>query len=166
MNKWGAILKRVARLAMWVIIGSLLLFGLLALLILIPAVQNKVVDQAAMFISKKTQSRLEIDNIRISFPKTVVLNGIFALDAQSDTLIYARKATVNLALFGFLSNRINIESLDLEDATIKLYTTRTDPMFNYEFLLESFSKPKDLPADLASPSKWIFSLHRVTLKNT
>ncbi len=166
MNKWGAILKRVARLAMWVIIGSLLLFGLLALLILIPAVQNKVVDQAAMFISKKTQSRLEIDNIRISFPKTVVLNGIFALDAQSDTLIYARKATVNLALFGFLSNRINIESLDLEDATIKLYTTRTDPMFNYEFLLESFSKPKDLPADLASPSKWTFSLNRVTLKNT
>ena len=166
MNKWGAILKRVARVAMWVIIGSLLLFGLLALLILIPAVQNKVVDHAASFISKKSQSRLEIDNVRISFPKTLVLNGILALDTQSDTLIYARKVNVNIALFGLLSNRINIKTLDLEDATTKLYSARTDPMFNYQFLIEAFSAPKDLPEDQSTPSRWTFSLDRVTLKNT
>ena len=144
----------------------MLLFVIIAALIQIPAIQNKIVHFATTFISNKTHTRVEIKNISISFPKSVVIKGLFLEDVQKDTLLFANKAKINIALFDLISSKISISSFSLDSATINLYNTKSDSLFNYNFLLTAFSdtttktKVKD-----KSPSKWTFSIGKVNLEN-
>jgi translocation and assembly module TamB len=103
--------------------------------------KTKLLDYAAScMLAVKPKPRVDIKNVGISFPKAVVLEGIYLEDTQTDTLIYARKAKVNMALYGLFSNTDQTSvHVTLEDAIIKLYTTHTDPLFNYHFLITAFS---------------------------
>jgi len=116
-----------------------LLFIIIAALIQIPAIQNKTIHYATSFISSKTHTRVEIKNISISFPKSIVLEGVFLEDTQKDTLLFAGKAKINIALYDLISSKISISSFALENANINLYSTDTDSLFNYTFLLKAFS---------------------------
>jgi len=117
----------------------LLLFVIIAALIQIPAIQNKIVHYATSFISDKTHTRVEIKNFSISFPKLVVIEGLFLKDIQKDILLFARKAKIDFALYDLISSEIAISSFALENATINLYNTSIDSLFNYNFLLKAFS---------------------------
>lgn len=166
MSKSGKIVKRIARVALWVALGFVMLFILVALLIQIPAVQNKIVGYAASFVSSKTHTRVEIKNVAISFPKVIVLEGIYLEDTQADTLVYAGRVKVKLALYDLFRSRINVGSIALEDATIKLYSTQTNPLFNYNFLITTFSEPnKKADKKPPAPAKWMFSIDKANLTN-
>ncbi len=166
MSKSGRIIKRIVRVALWVALGFVMLFILVALLIQIPSVQNKIVDYATSYLSGKTNTRVEIKNVGISFPKAIVLEGIYLEDTQSDTLVYAGRVKVNIALYDLFSSKINISSFTLEDAAIKLYSTQTEPLFNYNFLITTFSNnTKQADKNTSAATKWTFNLDKVKLKN-
>jgi translocation and assembly module TamB len=94
------------------------------------------------------------------------LEGIYLEDTQTDTLVYAGMVKVNIALYDLFRSRINISSIALEDATIKLYSTQTDPLFNYNFLITTFSDTtKQVDKKPTAPAKWSFSIDKVKLKN-
>ena len=144
----------------------MLLFVIIAALIQIPSIQNKIGHFATTFISNKTHTRVEIKNISISFPKSVDIEGLFLEDTQKDTLLFAGKAKINIALYDLIFSKIAISSFTLENANINLYSTDTDSLFNYNFLLKAFSdtttRTKISPK---SASKWTFSINKVSLKN-
>jgi len=164
MNKWGTFFKRAIKITVGLALGFVFVFVLVALLIQIPVVQNKIVDLATSFVSSKTQTQVVIENVNISFPKAIVLSGIFLEDSHSDTLIYARKTKVNIALWGLLSKNIQLSSFALENATIRLYNTQSDPLFNYHFLIAAFGDSTKKPVEKnTNPSKWTFSIDKIEL---
>ena len=164
MNKWQSLATKTIKAALWVVVIVMLCLLLIAGLIQIPSIQNKIVQYATTFISKKTHTRVELKNIRISFPKSIIINGLYLEDQKKDTLIYAGKAKLNIALYSLFVNKISISSFTLEDATVKLYSTQTTPQFNYNFLFSAFSDTtQQVKTD--KQSKWTFSLDRVYLKN-
>jgi translocation and assembly module TamB len=165
MNKVADFSKKILTVILWVIIGFVLLLIVAAMLIQIPAIQNKIVNQATSFVSGKTHTKVELEKISISFPKSVVIHGLYLEDTQQDTLVYAEKAKINIALYGLFSSRIAISSFVLENATINLYSTRTDSLFNYNFLLTAFSDKSSKKPDKEAVSKWTFELGSVALKN-
>jgi len=150
----------------WLVLVFVLLFLIVGLLIRVPSIQTKIVRFATSFISNKTDTKVEIGSVSIAFPKSVVLEGLYLEDLNQDTLIYAGKANVNIALYDLLKSKIAISSFDLEDATVKLHSTKTDPLFNYNFLLTAFGDTTSQEkTDTLSASKWTFSLDDITLKN-
>ncbi|HZG01350.1 MAG TPA: hypothetical protein VEY71_10115, partial [Chitinophagales bacterium] len=86
-------LKRVAiktaKVLAYVLLGFVGLFVVLALAIQIGPVQNFIVGKATRIVSDKTNTRVEIDHVRIRFPNAVVLKGVFLEDQQKDTLLSA-----------------------------------------------------------------------------
>jgi len=116
-----------------------LLFLIVAGIIQIPAVQNKIVHYATTFVSDKTHTKVEIRNVSISFPKSVVLEGLYLEDIKNDTLIYAGEAKINIVLTDLMFNKVCIHNIELEDLTLNLYNTETDSVFNYYFLLKAFA---------------------------
>ena len=86
MNKVQSFLKKTLKAVLWLAIVLVLIFVIIAALIQIPVFQNKIVHYATSFVSNKTHTRVEIKNISISFPKSVVIEGIFLEDIQKDTL--------------------------------------------------------------------------------
>lgn len=161
-----SVFKNILKTLVWTVIIGVLLFLLAAALIQIPAIQTKIVQYATTFVSNKTHTKVEIRNIRISFPKAVVVDGLYLEDLQEDTLLYAGKMKVNIALYDLLKNKIAITSFDLENATVKLHSTLTDPLFNYNFLLTAFADTTtQVKTDSISAPIWSFSLDQLNLKN-
>ena len=164
--KVAAVFKGGVKTFGWMVIIIVFIFLLIAALIQIPSIQNKIVRYTTSLVSNKTHTKVEISHVSISFPKSVVIEGLYMEDLNKDTLLFAGKAKINIALYSLLSSKINISSLALEDATVKLHSTKTDPLFNYNFLLTAFSDTSS-QAISATPvqSKWTFTLDNVTLVN-
>jgi len=161
-----SVIRVTIKAIIWVVLVFVLLFLTIALLIQIPSVQTKIVRFATSFISNKTDTKVEIGSVSIEFPKSVVLEGLYLEDLNQDTLIYAGKAKVNIALYDLLKNKIAISSFGLQDATVKLHSTKTDPLFNYNFLLTAFGDTTtQVKTDTLSASKWTFSLDEISLEN-
>ncbi len=166
MNKTGKYLKRIVKTILLVVTGFVLMLILLILIVRIPAVQNKVAGYTTAFVSKKTHTRVELKNIRITFPKTVVVEGLYLEDHQGDTLLFAGKMKIHMALRNLISKKIAISSFDLEDATIRLSNSPVDPRFNYTSLIMAFADTtKGIKTAARKTTKWRFSLDKVFLKN-
>lgn len=166
MNRTGKYLKRTLKAILLVVTGFVLLLLLLILVIRIPAVQNKVAGLATSYVRKKTHSRVELKNIRISFPKSVIVEGLYLEDIQGDTLLYGGKIKIHMAFRNLISKKIAISSFDLEGATIRLSNSLVDPRFNYTSLLMAFADTTNRKiTDTRKATKWRFSLDKVFLKN-
>lgn len=142
------------------------LFIIIAILIQIPAIQNKIVDTATSYISKKTHTRVEIGNISISFPKSVVIDGLFLEDMNKDTLIYAGKLKAGISFGDLFSHKIHITNFELQQAVIHINRKTADSLFNFNFLITAFSdttKPKIEKPPSKSP--WTFAIDDIGLKN-
>ena len=98
---------------MWVVVIFVLIFLLIAAIIQIPFVQTKIVNYATTFVSNKTHTRVEIESVSISFPKTVVLEGVFLEDQKKDTMIYVGAANINVAIKDLFVSRINVNNVSL-----------------------------------------------------
>lgn len=166
MSKATSILKKTLKAILWIALIFMLLFIIVAALIQIPAVQNKIVQTATTFISSKTHTKVEIKNVSISFPKSVVIEGLYLEDLKKDTLVYAREAKINIVFYDILFNKITVNSISLDGLNLKLYNTKTDSLFNYNFLLTAFKdSTNQTKVNPKTPSVWTFSLDRVSLKN-
>ena len=159
-------LKKTFKVILWIFISLLLLFTTLAVLIQVPAIQNKIVQYATSYISDKTHTKVELKKISIVFPKLILIEGLYLEDLQQDTLLYAGKAEINIAFGDLFRRRIHISSFALEDVNLNLSRTENDSLYNFNFLVTAFgdstkveeTKPKE-------PSKWTFGLDDVRLKN-
>jgi hypothetical protein len=159
-------IRITSKVILWVVIGFVLIFITLAFLIQIPAVQTKIVHYATNFISNTTHTKVEIKKVGISFPKSVVIEGLYLEDLQKDTFLYAGKAKINMAFFELFSNKVAISSLALEDASLKLYRNKLEPSFNYNFLITAFGDTtRQIDPETLTASKWKFSLEQVYLQN-
>jgi len=166
LNKVQSFLKKTLKAILWVAIVIVLIVIIIAALIQIPGIQNKIVHYATSFVSNKTHTRVEIKNISISFPKSVVIEGLYLEDTQKDTLLYTGKAKINIALYDLFSKKISISAFTLEDVNLNLTRTETDSLFNFNFLLTAFSDTANqTKVKPQSKAKWTFSIDKVSLKN-
>ena len=164
MNIALSFLKRTLKVVAWVAATFVFLFVLIAGLIQIPAFQNKIVHYAITFVTNKTHTKVEIRNVSISFPKSVVIDGLYLEDLHQDTLIYAGETKINITLTDLIFSKITVNSIALDDLNLNLHNTATDSLFNYNFLLTAFNDTTQKVAP-NTPSKWRFSINHVSLKN-
>ena len=166
MKKATFFIKKILKGIIRVLLGFVLLFALVAGLIQIPAIQNKIKNSVTSFVSSKTNTRIEIENIRISFPKSAVIEGLFLEDIQKDTLFFAGKIKANIAFLDLLSKKIHIKNFTLENAVLNAKRDVADSLFNFNFLLQSFSDSADQKkVKPKSKSVWTFKSDRLNLKN-
>jgi len=166
MKKLRLLLNKLVKTILWVVITLGFLFVIIAVLIQIPAIQNKIVHGITSYVSNKTHTKIEIKNVGISFPKSVVIEGLYLEDLNKDTLLYAGKAKINIALYNLFHNKIAINSIALEEVNLNLHSTKKDSLFNYNFLLTAFGDTtKQAKVVPPTPSKWTFSIDQVSLKN-
>jgi hypothetical protein len=166
MRKLLSYIKKTIKAILWVLVVFVLIFLIVAGVIQIPAVQNKIVNYATTFVSNKTHTKVQIKNLSISFPKAVLIEGLYLEDMQKDTLIYAKKAIVNIVLKDLLFNKICINNIELTDMHLNLHNSKNDSLFNYNFLIKAFTDTTQQKLDDSKASKpWTFTLDNVNLEN-
>jgi hypothetical protein len=133
------VLKRIFKITA-IIIGVLLVLVVgLFFAIRLPAVQNFITGKAVGFVTAKTHTRMSIKRLYIAFPKSVVIEGLFAEDTRHDTLLSLQKLSVDINMMALLDSKIEIGNVALSSATANIHRG-TDSIFNFAFLIDAFSK--------------------------
>ncbi|MCE3279028.1 MAG: hypothetical protein K0S44_1219 [Bacteroidetes bacterium] len=158
------VLRKSFKILGWTLLSLILLLITLALLIQVPAVQTKLVSYVTSYISKKTQTNVQIRKINLLFPKSLELQGLFLDDLQKDTLLYAEKLSVNISFPELLQNKIHLKKINIENVTINLGRKQGDSLFNYNFLITAFSDPSKTTSKDTSKSKWAIGIDKIDLK--
>ena len=79
-------------------LGLILLFIILVLFIRSPWGQNIIVSKATAYIANKTNTKIEIDRLFITFSGNAVLEGLFLEDKKGDTLLYSKSLEANIPI--------------------------------------------------------------------
>ncbi|TDO23252.1 uncharacterized protein DUF490 [Pedobacter duraquae] len=153
---------------LWVIASIIMLVVLIALSLNIPAVQNFVKDKAITYLKKKTHTEVRLESIKIAFPKDVVLNKFYIEDLKKDTLLYADRLAVDISLMKLLSNKVEINNIELEKIRANVTRINPDTAFNFSFLVDAFmteQKKPDAAVENDTTSTLKFSIDKVSFKD-
>ncbi|MET7030449.1 translocation/assembly module TamB domain-containing protein [Sediminicola luteus] len=138
---------------------SLLVFLLFIFLLLLfirsPWGQNFIVNKATNYISDKTNTKVEIDRLFITFTGNAFLEGLYLEDKKGDTLLYSKTLEANVPLTSLLfQNELNLKSLEWNGVTANIVRASDSEKFNYEFLMDALiSKDTTAQQPTAAPLK-------------
>lgn len=127
---------------LWIVAGIIVLLTTLLILLQTCWFQNFIVGKITTYLSKKLNTTVQLEEVNLSFPKSVYLKNFFIADQKKDTLLYAHELTVDLNMLGLLKNELSINSVSLSGATAHIYRSSSDSSFNFDFIVAAFSSGK------------------------
>lgn len=130
------------------ILGIFILSVIALVVVLLIAIQTAPVQNFARgkivsLLQNKLKTRVEIKRLDIDFPKMLVLQGVYIEDKTKDTLVAGNQLKVDIDMFKLLHSEIQINEINLNQITVKIKRQLPDTVFNYQFIVDAFSSPKD-----------------------
>ena len=101
-----------------IVLTPILLFIILVILLYIPPIQNWVAQKVTAYASEQTGMDISIGRLRLSPWADLRMDDFTAVDAEGDTVVAARQATVDLRLKDVFKKRIGIEGVTLDGARV------------------------------------------------
>ncbi|MBP6180585.1 translocation/assembly module TamB domain-containing protein [Flavobacterium sp.] len=139
-------LQKSFKISLWIIETIIILFLLLLLAIQMPSVQNFAKEKAVTYLEGKIKTKVSIDSLKIRFPEKIILKGVYFQDQKKDTLLAGKRLAVDISLLQLINNKIEINSLELEDITANL-NKDSKAVFNFEYIFKAFSSPEKQKSD-------------------
>lgn len=134
---------RVLKHVTTTVLGFFLILALLILFIRSPWGQNIIKNRLVNYVSNKTNTKVAIDKLFITFGGDIQLNGLFLEDKAGDTLVYSKTIEANLAIWDMVSGKTQtIDALNINGLTAKVKQNDSITGFNYAFLISSFTSPE------------------------
>ena len=161
-SKLNKILRFIAKFFLILLI----ILVLLLLFIRSPWGQGIIVDKVTNYVSNKTNTKVEIEKLFITFSGDISVKGLFLEDKKGDTLIYTKSLEADIPLWSVLKkNEINIDDVEIEELTANLVIKDSLSGFNYQFLMDAFASDTTATQPAKGKSKpYTFSLGTVALK--
>lgn len=157
--------KRIALLTGKVIgyiaLSVVVLLVLVALAIQIPYVQRTLVQKGVSFLENKIGTRVALEHFSLSFPKAIVLDGIYLEDQKADTLIYIGRLSLDTDLWALTRNTIELNDVTIEHADIRVMRS-ADSLFNFSYILNAFAG-NDETTDTTTSTPWTFNIEDINL---
>lgn len=163
-RKWTLrrILNKAAKILGIIVVSVCGLLVLIALAIQIPAVQSRLVQRAVTFVQDKIGTRVSLDHISLSFPKALVLDGIYLEDQKKDTLLFVGKLSIDTDLWALTRNTIELNDITMSEADIRIQRSGLDSAFNFDYIIDAFSSGESA-ADTTPSEPWVINVEDVHL---
>ncbi|WP_405608786.1 translocation/assembly module TamB domain-containing protein [Polaribacter sp. Asnod1-A03] len=141
-NKKYRFLRRLLR----VFLGFFILVTLLILFIRSPWGQNIIVDKAINYVSDKTNTKISIDKLFLTFKGGLQLDGLYLEDTKGDTLVYSKSLEANLPLWGMIrGTSVGIDDLEWTGLRANIKRKDTISGYNFQFLIDAFVAEETAP---------------------
>ena len=146
-KKWNR--KRILKIIGKSILVLFILFVVLVLVIRTPWAQNRIVSEITAYVSGKTNTKVEVQKVFITFSGNIMAEGIYLEDKQGDTLLYSQELQLDLPIYPLLfKNQLSIDDVEATQLVANI-SRNTDPeSFNFAFLIDAFAS-----ADTTSTSE-------------
>ncbi len=154
--------KKIFRIAGWITASLLVLLLAFIILIRIPAVQERIVQEAVSFLENKIGTPVKLKSIVLTFPKKIVLSDLYLEDQSRDTLLFASELAVDIDMWALLGNKIELNTIQLRNSTVSIRRAKGDGIYNFDYIPKAFASKEASIADTTA-SQWQFSIERVEL---
>jgi translocation and assembly module TamB len=155
------IARKILRVFAWIFLGFLGLFLLLYILIQVPAVQDFARGKMVAYLHNKLKTDVRVDKFSLTFPKRIVLEGVYFGDQKGDTLLAGEKLRIDISLLKLLSSRVEINYLELDGIRTNIYRRYPDSTFNFEYIVKAFATPPDTTTVNDSTNEVKISLDKI-----
>lgn len=159
-QKAQRILKTMFKTILVLITTVVFLLLLVTTLLLIPTTGNFITKKVVNKVEKSLHTNIELESIRFIPTGAVILNNFYVEGTGKDTLVAADRLKVSVKLLDLLNNKLYIEHVELENATLKLIRSANDSLFNF-----TFSEPKAKQNDTISSDPMEIFVGSVELDN-
>lgn len=155
---------RIIRIVLGVILSIFLVFFMLTFILLIPRVQNFIVNKTTTYLSKEWGTKVSIDELVLDPIKQLQIKGLIIYDKRNDTLLYAGRTYVGFSknIFELFSNKFSIKKIELDNAVIHTKRHNLQEGYNYQFLIDYFGGNDTVP----SKSDFRLDVKNLKIKNT
>ena len=135
-KKKNKIVRRIGR----VFLVLLLLFIGLVLFVRSPWGQDVIVTKITDYVSGKTNTKVAIDRLFLTFSGNLFLEGLYLEDKKGDTLVYSKALEANIGLSPLIfGNSFNLKSLEWEGLNANILREEGNEKFNFDFLVDAFA---------------------------
>jgi hypothetical protein len=119
-------------------------------------------QKASAYLSQELNNKVNIKTIRLEFFKKANLEGVFISDKNNDT-IFKGDLLVDIKTLDYENQKIDIEKITLRNSTAKLIKSKTDSLFNFQFIIDYFdTETKDT---VKHTPKWDIKLGDIYLED-
>ena len=155
------LLVKIGKILGWIVFSLLILLMLLIVLVQIPSIQNALKDKAIFFVEGKIGTPVKLDKIAISFPKKIVVKGLYLESQEKDTLVYVKHLGVDIGLLGLITSKVNVSAVELDGLTAHV---KRDSLqrFNFDYIVEAFASEEDKEE---APSSMAIDVGQINLSN-
>ncbi|NRR90200.1 translocation/assembly module TamB domain-containing protein [Winogradskyella undariae] len=131
---------RWLRRTLRILLGILVFLFLVILFIRSPWGQNIIVTKAVNYVSSKTNTKVEIEKLFITFDGDVQLDGLYLEDTKGDTLVYSKSLEANVPLFKMIRGEaVGVDALDWEGLRANVIRKDSIEGYNFQFLIDAFA---------------------------
>lgn len=148
--------NRILKIVMRILLGILIFFVLLILFIRSPWGQNIIVQKAVSYVSDKTNTKVEIGKLYITFTGNIYLEKLYLEDTKGDTLVYSNSLAADIPLLPIIRGKaVAIDRVDWNGLKANVYRKDSLSGFNFQFLIDAFASEETPEED---PNKEPFQL--------
>lgn len=158
-----AIKKWISRIGWSSVLLVLFILFFLFIGLRLPFVQSQIGNLASSYLSRKTNTEVEVDKVLLQLFDRVALKDAFFEDTNGDTLLYAEKLTIDINLKKLLRQTVDVDKLILKNSVVNLKQT-ADSTFNFQHFIDAFANKKEKKKE-KQPSKWKIQADKVELTN-
>ncbi|WP_185154082.1 translocation/assembly module TamB [Fulvivirga sp. M361] len=156
-----AILKSTLKVFAWALGIPLALLVVAIILIRVPFIQDKIIDQTEHYLENTLDAEVNIGGVFLNFPKTIEISDFYLEDQKEDTLLYFRSLQVDADMWALTDNTVEINDLKLIGAIGRVHRKVNRSDFNYQFIIDAFA-PADTTIQERSDAKpWTFNLEAI-----
>ncbi|WP_405410723.1 translocation/assembly module TamB domain-containing protein [Maribacter sp. Asnod1-A12] len=135
-----------------VILGVLLLFFILVLVIRTPWTQNFIVSKVTNYISEKTNTKVEVGKLYLTFSGDIQVENIFLEDKKGDTLFYSKSLQADIPIYPIVfKNSLAIDGVISNGVVANISREDNPDEFNFTFLIDVLTTPTDTTAATSEP---------------
>ncbi|MCM4156856.1 translocation/assembly module TamB domain-containing protein [Gramella sp. AN32] len=162
------VLFKTLRILGKIILGIIIFLILLILFVRSPWGQNIIKDKFISSVEKKTGATIELEKLFIKFNGDIQIDNLYVATPEGDTIVYSESLSAGIPILPIIrGNSFNLNSLNWENAKLRLIRKDSINGFNYEFLMNAYASDTTAtattPAD--STSTMAINIGDIALKN-
>jgi autotransporter translocation and assembly factor TamB len=136
------VLKKIGRIALYILLGIFTLVLLLLIFINLPIGKKIVRNQIESYLQNKLHTKVSIGAVDYSLPEWLEIKNVYIEDQKKDSLLFGEEMRVDLNMFKLIQGNTDIEKVVLKNIFINIKRAETDSVFNYQFIVDAFAGKK------------------------
>src|SRR5690606_2758560 len=113
-------IKKVVKIALWVVFGIVVLMTVLVLSLQLRPVQNFIAHKASDYLSKELQTTIQLESIYFQPFNSIQIKKFYIEDRDQDTLLFVDEFLADLDFRSIWNNKLTVNGIEISRGKVSI----------------------------------------------